>query len=136
MPPAAGPGDNRGPEGGGFVSLTRKDAAATVLTALAVLAFAATHEGWNVWLIGDSHRWAAGAILVLGALTCGLGTRARDGATMVLGLLGAVALVLAVLAIVTGSLTLLSLLVLDYVLLWAGSLLRHATQHGSHPITT
>ena len=36
-------------------------------SALSVLVFAATHEGWNVWLIGDSHRWAAGAILVLGA---------------------------------------------------------------------
>jgi hypothetical protein len=31
-----------------------------------VLVFLATHEGWNVWLIGDSHRWAAGVISVLG----------------------------------------------------------------------
>ena len=59
------------------MTLTRKDAVAAVLTALAVLAFVATHESWNVWLIGSSHRWAAGAIMVLGALTCGLGSAAR-----------------------------------------------------------
>ena len=41
----------------------------TVLTALAMLAYLTTHEFWNVWLIGSSHRWAAGAISVLGALT-------------------------------------------------------------------
>jgi hypothetical protein len=122
-------------EGGGIVSLTRKDAAATVLTALAVLAFAATHQGWNVWLIGGSHRWAAGAIFVLGAFTCRLGSPGKDAATKVLMVLGIAALVLAVLAVITGSLTLLSLLVVDYALLWAVSLLRHAA-HGSHPVTT
>jgi hypothetical protein len=56
------------------MSLTRKDAVATVLTALGVLAFFATHESWNVWLIGSSHRWAAVAITLLGALTCALGS--------------------------------------------------------------
>jgi len=69
------------------MTLTRKDAAAAALTALAVLAFLATHEGWGVPLVGDSHRWAAGAILLLGSMTCGLG----------------------VLALATGSLTPLSL---------------------------
>src|SRR5438034_4339420 len=50
------------------MTLTRKDAAAAALTALAVLAFLATHEGWGVPLVGDSHRWAAGAILLLGSM--------------------------------------------------------------------
>ena len=108
------------------MSLTRKDAAATVLTALAVLVFAATHEGWNVWLIGGSHRWAAGAILVLGSFACGLGSPGKDRATKVLTTLGIVAGVLAVLALVTGSPTPLSLLTLDIVLLWAASLYRHS----------
>lgn len=36
---------------------TRKDAVATSLVGLAVLAFLATHEAWSVPLIGDSHRW-------------------------------------------------------------------------------
>ena len=41
------------------MTLTRKDAAATTLTALTVLAYVATHEAWAVPLIGDSRRWAA-----------------------------------------------------------------------------
>ena len=36
------------------MTLTRKDAAATALTILVVLAFLATHEGWGVPLISDS----------------------------------------------------------------------------------
>ena len=108
------------------MSLTRKDLAATVLTTLAVLTFVATHESWNVWLVGGSHRWAAGAITILGVFTCGLGSPGRDRATSVLAALGGVAGVLAVLALVTGSLTPLSLLTHDTVLLWAASLVRHS----------
>lgn len=109
---------------------TGKDIVATVLTALAVVTFAATHEGWNVWLVGDSRRWAAGAILLLGGMTCGLGSPDRDKSTRYLALLGALALVLGVVSLVTASLTPLSLLVADIVLLWALSTLRHA-QHRS-----
>jgi hypothetical protein len=42
-----------------------------------------------------------------------------------LAVVGSVALVLAVVALVTGSLTVLSLLVVAFVLLWAVSTLRH-----------
>lgn len=115
------------------MALNRKDALATVLTALAVLAFAATHQGWNVWLIGGSHRWAAGVITVLGVVACGLGSPAKDAASRILAVLGIAALALAVVAIVTGSLTVVSLLTVDIVLLWAASLLRHAL-HGRTPI--
>jgi hypothetical protein len=108
------------------MTLTRKDAAAAALTALAVLVFAATHEGWGVPLVGDSRRWAAGAIFLLGSLTCGLGSPGKDRATKVLMVLGAAALVLAVLALATGSLTPLSLLVVDIVALWTVSTARHA----------
>jgi hypothetical protein len=114
------------------MGLSRKDLLATTLTTLAVVTFFATHEGWNVWLVGDSHRWAAAVISVLGVLTCGLGSPGRGTATRLLALLGVVALVLAVLALTTGSLTPLSLLVVDIVLLWAASTLRHAG-HGSKP---
>jgi hypothetical protein len=108
------------------MALTRKDVAAAALTALAVLVFLATHEGWGVPLVGDSHRWAAGAIFLLGSTTCGLGSPGKDTATKVLAILGAAALVLAVLAVATGSLTPLSLLVADMVALWAVATLRHA----------
>jgi len=113
--------------------LSRKDFTATVLTALAVLVFFATHEGWDVWLIGDSHRWAAGTIFALGALTCGLGSPSKGAVTKLLAVLGALALALAILAIASGSLTPLSLLVVDIVLLWAASSLRHAAHVPHQP---
>jgi hypothetical protein len=118
------------------MTLTRKDAVATVLTILVVLAFAATHEGWGVWLIGDSHRWAAGAIVLLGIATCGQGSPGKDAATKVLAGLGVVALILAVLALVTGSLTPLSLLVVDIVALWTLTTVRHVVHAPRHPIAT
>jgi hypothetical protein len=108
------------------MQLTQKDLAATVLTALIVLVFLATHEGWNVWLVGDSRRWAAGAIFLIGTMTCGLGSHSKGRMTKMLATLGVTAFVLAVLAIATGSLTPLALLVLDIVVLWAISTFRHA----------
>ena len=115
------------------MSLTRKDAAATVLTAAAVLVFFATYESWNVWLVGDSRRWAAGMITVLGAITCGLGSPGKDAASRVLMVVGIAAGVLAVIAIATASLAALSLLVVAIVVLWAGSVARHATHHVGLP---
>ena len=114
------------------MTLTRKDVTATVLTILAVLVFLATHEGWAVWLIGDSHRWAAGAIVVLGIATCGQGAPTKGPATPFLVTLGILAFVLAVLAIATASLTPLSLLVVDIVALWALSTARHALAQQTH----
>jgi hypothetical protein len=108
------------------MTFNRKDMVATLFTGLALLVFAATHEGWNVWLVGGSHRWAAGVITLLGVLTCGLGRPSRDALSAALAVLGIGAGILAVLALVTGSLTPLSLLTLDVVLLWAGSMIRHA----------
>lgn len=116
------------------MTLTRKDVAATALTALAVLAFAATHEGWGVPLVGDSRRWAAGAIFLLGMSTCALGSPSRGAGTMVLSALGTLALGLAVLTLLTGSLTPLSLLVVDIVALWAASTVRHAWHPPRKPV--
>ena len=109
------------------MTLSRKDAAAAALTALVVLVYVATHEGWGVPLVGDSPRSAAGAILFIGVITCGLGSPAKDRATKVLAVLGIAALALGVLAIATGSLGVLSLLVDDVVALWTIATLRHAT---------
>lgn len=101
------------------MTVSRKDLAATALTILVVLAFVVTHEGWDVPLIGDSHRWAAPVILLLGGLTCALGESDKTGRHKLAAALGIAALVLSVLALVTGSLTALSLLVADIVALWA-----------------
>jgi hypothetical protein len=118
------------------MALTRKDLVATGLTAVAVLAFLATHEGWNVWLIGDSRRWAAGAISLLGIATCAQGSPEKGVGTKFLAGLGMLAVVLAVGAIVTGSLTVLSLLVIDMVLLWALSTSRHVFAREQKSIAT
>lgn len=115
------------------MELTRKDLGATLLTALAVLVFFATHEGWNVWLVGDSHRWAAGVIMLLGSMACGLGSPSKGRMSKAVATLGVAALVLAVLAVATGSLTLLSLLVLDIVVLWAVSTFRHGRHMPARP---
>ena len=118
------------------MTITHKDVEATALTILVVLAYAATHEGWGVPLIGGSHRWAAGAIMILGMATCARGTMEKGIATNLLAALGVAALALAVLALVTGSLTPLSLLVADIVLLWAVSALRHVWHTPARPIAT
>ena len=118
------------------MTLSRKDLLATVMTVLVVLTYVTTHEGWGVPLVGDSRRWATGAILLLGMSTCGLGSRVT-GATMTLfGLLGSLAAALAVLAFWTASLTPLSLLVADIVLLWALSTIRHAAHLPGRPVAT
>jgi hypothetical protein len=107
--------------------LTVKDAGATILTALIVLTFAATHEGWDVWLVGSSHRSAAAVIGLLGMLSCGLG-RPEGRSTRFLALLGVATFVFLVLALVTGSLTWLSLLVAADVALWIGATVRHVVE--------
>lgn len=115
-------------------ALGRKDATTAGLTVLVVLTFAATHQGWNVWLVGGSHRWAAGVITLLGTAGCALGDPKRTTGTMILSVLGAFALALSAVAVVTGSLTPLSLLVVDIVLLWAASTLGHMQRSRHEPI--
>ena len=117
------------------MTLTRKDAAATLLTGFAVLAFLATHEAWNIPLIGDSRRWAAVVIFLLGAVTCGLGTRTQS-MPLLFPVVGTAAIVLAVLAVATGSLTALSLLVVAIVALWAAATIRHARHAPVTPVAT
>jgi hypothetical protein len=116
------------------LTLTRKDLSATFLTALVVLTYVTTHEGWGVPLVGSSHRWATGAILLVGSATCGLGSKATGTTMALFALLGSLALALAVLALWTGDLTPLSLLVADIVALWALSTMRHAAHLPARPV--
>ena len=116
------------------MTLTRRDAVATGLVGLAVLAFLATHEAWNVPLIGDSHRWAAAVIMVLGIAACSVG--ARRMTSTLFGILGGAAFVLGILALITGSLTPLSLLVVDIVVMWAIATVRHAHGPPGRPVAT
>ena len=116
------------------MTITRRDITATVMTLLVVLTYAATHEGWGVPLVGDSRRWATGAILLLGMLACGQGSSVDRRTSALFGIFGGLAIVFAVLAFWTGSLTPLSLLVLDIVLLWAASTIRHVWHPPQRPI--
>lgn len=116
------------------MTLTRKDAVATGLTGLAVFVFLATHEAWNVPLVGDSHRWPAAVIMGLGIVGCSVGARRVDSALF--GVLGGAAFIFGVLALVTGSLTPLSLLVADMVVMWALTTFRHAQSPPGRTIAT
>jgi hypothetical protein len=108
--------------------LTRKDLAGTIVAALVVLVYLANVQGW--WYLG-SNRWAAVTMLAIGAVGCPLGARLEgekfsSTPIVLLGLLGATALVLAVIAIVTAAQWALLGLASVIVALWAGTTLRHA----------
>jgi hypothetical protein len=110
------------------MALTRKDLAATVAIALAVLVYLSNSYEWNVPL-ASSNRWAAVVIFALGMVTCTLGRPTEDGSSpmvVVLSLLGGAALVLFALALWTDAQWALALLALDTLVLWAGATLRHA----------
>jgi hypothetical protein len=116
------------------VRTTRRDLLAAILTALVVLTYVASHEGWGVTLVGDSRRYAAGAILLLGADACGQGSRVAGRSALLFGAFGGAAAVLAVVALWTASPTALALLALDVVLLWIASTLRHAWPSLGRPL--
>ena len=65
------------------------------------------------------------AVLLLGMAACSLGSARSGAGAWVLGGLGTVSLILAVIALVTGSLQALALAVAAFVALWVGSTLRH-----------
>jgi hypothetical protein len=102
--------------------LFAEDVAATIVTAATVLAFTATHERWNVAIIGDSRRWTAGLLCVLAVLMLALVVR-HIGTTATV-VLAAAMIALAVVAVWTASLTPLSLLAASIVLAWAVAVIR------------
>ena len=116
--------------------LTGKDLAGAAVAALVVLVYAANVEGW--WYLG-SNRWAAVTMLGVGALGCPVGARIvgeklASLPIMVLGFLGSLALVLAVIAIVTGAQVALLALAILVVTLWAGATLRHTLTPPPQPL--
>lgn len=105
--------------------LTRKDAQAGVLVALSVIVLAIAYAGWGVPLIGSSTRWAAALVLVLGLGAYLSGSPLQGSREPVLGVLGIVATALAIIALATGSMVFLGLLVADIVVLFAATTRRH-----------
>ena len=107
--------------------LMRRDLAGTTVAALVVLVYVANVQGW--WFL-ESNRWAAATMLVVGTFGCRLGARIEgeklsSPAIVLLGVLGGVALALAVIAIATAAQWALLSLAVVLVVLWAGATLRH-----------
>ena len=108
--------------------LTWTDLAGTAVAALVVLAYVANVQDW--WYLGND-RWAAVTMVAIGAIGCRFGARLvgeklTSAPIVFLGVLGAAALVLAVLAIVTAAQWALLAFAIVVVALWAGTTLRHA----------
>lgn len=108
--------------------LTRRDLAGTIVAALAVLVYVANVQEWGYLA---NNRWAAVTMLAVGAIGCPVGARIvgeklTSMPIVTLGMLGAVTLAVAIVAIASeGQAALLALVVL-VVVLWAGATLRHA----------
>jgi hypothetical protein len=108
------------------MSLTSKDAAAAVVAVLVALVYVANVQDW--WYLG-SNRWAIVTMALIGANGCAFGVRAQEKTTtpiVLLGSLGAAALVVAVVGVITGSHAMLLALMIVLLTLWAGTTLRHA----------
>jgi len=114
--------------------LTRKDLIGTAVTALVLLAYIGNAQDWLY--LGD-NRWAAVTMLAIGIVGCPLAVRLVDDdltspPIIGLGVLGAIALGLGIVAVVTAAQWALSALAIVVVMLWIGTTLRHATTP-AHP---
>ena len=107
------------------MALTRKDVAATFFAALAVVVAVAAYEGWDVPLIGSSHRFAVAAVGLLGIAACACGSPDRGVRTTALSGLGTVALALVLAGLVSGAPTLILMLAVVIAVLWALTTVRH-----------
>jgi hypothetical protein len=105
--------------------LDRKDFTAAALAILVVGVFLTTYEGWGVPLIGDSHRWATVAILLLAGLAGLVEAPGSESPANLLAGLVVAGFLVAVIALATGSLAALALLVAAILALVAVDAGRH-----------
>lgn len=117
--------------------LTWKDGVTTVLAIGVVLATMAVVEGWG-WPLLGTYRSGAAVLLVVGFGMCALSgssqtTSMRSAYTVTTSLLGVLALVFAIWAIVADTQAPFVALAIDIVLLWLVSTLHHAMRSpGKH----
>ena len=112
--------------------LTWKDGVATVFMAAIVVIYIAFLNSTTAWLI-SSARGTATAVLVLGMIGgCGMSTPApqhKDARarayTGIAGVLGTIALIAGVVALITASTVALAILVVATLTLWLVATVRH-----------
>ena len=110
------------------MTMTRHNAIATIAATLSVLVALTSQQAWGVPLIGDSHRWAAAAVVVLVVAAYLLGEPLEGWHEPVVASLGVTAVALAILALATGSLVFLWMLVATIIAIRVGLTVRHARQ--------
>ena len=110
------------------MGLGRRDLTVATLAVLVVGVPVTTYAGWGVPLIGDSHRWAAVVILALALLAGALEAPGSEPPANVLAGLVIVAFLLGVIALASGSLAALVLLVVAILALVAVDTARHTRQ--------
>ncbi|MDF5755211.1 hypothetical protein [Spongiactinospora sp. TRM90649] len=116
--------------------LTWKDAVTTVTMAVITALYVAYVQGVDVLFISGA-RWTAGAILLLGAAGgCAMGsadelyqgprTAAVRTYTAIISVVGATALVAALVALITGNAIALAILFYGVAAMWLMATVRHA----------
>lgn len=110
------------------MTIDRNDKNVLGIAALIVATLVTTAAGWGVPLIGDSRRWATVFVLLLAAVAGWLSAPGSDARSYALGALVLGAFLLAVIALATGSLAALILLVAAVLALFAVSIAHHARQ--------
>lgn len=110
--------------------ITLRDAGATLVTAAVVTGYVGLVAGAS-WMPITSVRWYAVLFLLVGQSTCTIGAAdaLADGTTRGAGyLLGPIALVAAVAAVITGNAGVLGVSILCMALLWLVTTSRHAVR--------
>jgi hypothetical protein len=118
------------------MTIDRNDRKVLGCAALTVATLVVTAAGWGVPLIGDSHRWATAAVLLLGLAAGAYSAPGSDSRSFLLGGLVLLAFLLAVVALASASLMALTLLVVSILALVAVSVTHHARAgRGRHAAT-
>jgi hypothetical protein len=118
------------------MKINRTDRKVLGLAILIVGVFIMALADWGVPLIGNSNRWAATVIIVLGLAAAVLISPGSESRSYVLAGLVVVAFLAAVLVFATASTGALALLVVALLALIATSTARHLTQSAGQPTTT
>lgn len=112
------------------MKLTWKDGATTILAGLAVVAVVAALQGWG-WPLLGSIAAGVGVVGAIGWAMCLLGGATgsvpsmKNPFTLVMSVLGSIALILIIVGVITGSEGVLVALAAVTVLMWVASTSAH-----------